>query len=176
MSHYRISDGDADFWQTAHSLAIGNRRQGFLNCQKRFPNLRMIRLRLSLHVVINPHSNMSASPFQDPRANDLLSRVSEDVSLLRQDIGHLFSHTARHTLPSGARDLAETARNRLSAGRDYSAAQLRVLRDQVNQPATAWIGGAVVVGLIAAGIYWFCKSDCCQSGQGCCDEDDQDRI
>jgi hypothetical protein len=116
---------------------------------------------------------MSASPFQDPRANNLLSRVSEDVALLRQDIGHLVSHTARHTLPAGARDLAETARNRLSAGRVYSAAHLRALRDQVNQPATAWIGGAVVVGLIAAGIYWFCKSDCCMSG---CDEDSEDAV
>jgi len=116
---------------------------------------------------------MSASPFQDPRANELLSRVSEDVSLLRQDIGNLFSHTTRHTLPAGARELADTARNRLAAGRVYSAAQLRALRDQVNQPAAAWVGGAVVVGLIAAGIYWFCKSDCCMSG---CDEDGEDDI
>ena len=104
---------------------------------------------------------MNASPFQDPRANDLLSRVSEDVSLLRQDIGNLLSHTARHTLPAGARGLADTARNRLAAGKVYSAEHLRALRDQVNQPATAWIGGAVVVGLIAAGVYWFCKDGCC---------------
>jgi hypothetical protein len=107
---------------------------------------------------------MSTSPFQDSRANDLLSRVSDDVSLLRQDIGNLLSHTARHTLPSGARELADTARNRLAAGKVYSAAHLRALRDQVNQPATAWIGGAVVVGIIAAGIYWFCKEGCCRSG------------
>ena len=111
---------------------------------------------------------MSASPFQDPRANDLLSRVSEDVVLLRQDIGHLITHAARHALPAGARDLAENTRTRLTAGRVYSQAQLRALRDQLNQPATAWIGGAVVVGLIAAGIYWFCKSDCCL---GACEED-----
>jgi hypothetical protein len=104
---------------------------------------------------------MNTSPFQDPRANDLLSRVSEDVSLLRQDIGNLFSHTARHTLPAGARELADTAKNRLTAGKVYSAAQLRALREQVNQPATAWIGGAVIVGIIAAGIYWFCKDGCC---------------
>jgi hypothetical protein len=104
---------------------------------------------------------MSISLLQDPRASDLLSRVSEDVSLLRQDIRHLASHTARHTLPTGARDLADSARNRLAAGKTYSAAQLRALREQMNQPATAWIGGAVVVGLIAAGIYWFCKDGCC---------------
>jgi hypothetical protein len=104
---------------------------------------------------------MNTSPFQDPRATDLLSRVSEDVSMLRKDIGNLFSHTARHTLPAGARELADTARNRLTSGRNYSAEHLRALRDQVNQPATAWIGGALAVGLIAAGIYWFCKDGCC---------------
>jgi len=104
---------------------------------------------------------MNTSPFQDPRANDLLSRVSEDVSLLRQDIGHLFSHATRHTLPAGVRGLADSAKNRIAAGRVYSAEHLRALRNQVNQPATAWIGGAVVVGLIAAGIYWFCKDGCC---------------
>jgi uncharacterized membrane protein len=116
---------------------------------------------------------MITSPFQDPRANDLLSRVSEDVSLLRQDIGNLLTHTARRTLPAGARELADTARNRLAAGKVYSAAHLRALRDQVNQPATAWIGGAVVVGIIAAGIYWFCKDGCCMSG---CDEDGGEEI
>jgi hypothetical protein len=104
---------------------------------------------------------MSASPFHDPRANDLLSRVSDDVSLLRQDIGNLLSHTARRTLPAGAREIADTAKNRLAAGRDYSTAHLRALRDQVSQPSTTWLGGAVVVGLIAVGIYWFCKDGCC---------------
>lgn len=106
---------------------------------------------------------MNTSPFQDPRANDLLSRVSEDVSLLRQDIGNLFSHAARHTLPEGARGITDTARSRLAAGRLYSAEQLNALRNQAQQPAAAWIGGAVVVGLIAAGIYLFCKSDCCMN-------------
>ena len=111
------------------------------------------------------------APFQDPRANDLFSRVSEDVSLLRQDIGNLFSHTTRHTLPASARGLADTARNRLAAGKLYSAEHLRALRNQVNQPAAAWLGGAVVVGLLAAGVYLFCKSDCCA---GSCEEADED--
>ena len=111
-----------------------------------------------------------SNPFQDPRANDLLSRVSEDVSLLRQDIGHLIQHTARHTLPGGYRELAERARTRLASGREYSAGQLRALRGQLQQPATAWVGGAVVVGLIAAGIYWFCKDGCCASDE-CADEE-----
>jgi hypothetical protein len=118
-----------------------------------------------------PVTIMNASPFQDPRANDLLSRVSEDVSLLRQDIGHLVSHATRHTLPAGVRGLADTARTRLAAGRVYSAEHLRALRSQVNQPATAWVGGAVVVGLIAAGIYWFCKGECCS---GTCEDADED--
>lgn len=106
---------------------------------------------------------MSVSLLQDSRASDLISRVSEDVSLLRQDIRQLASHTARHTLPAGARGLADTARNRLAAGRTYSTEHLRALRGQMNQPATAWVGGAVIVGLIAAGIYWFCKDGCCSA-------------
>ena len=112
---------------------------------------------------------MNTTPFQDPRAIDLLSRVSEDVTLLRQDIGHLVSHAAHHTLPSGVRELADSAKSRLVAGGHYSAQQLRALRNQVNQPATAWVGGAVVVGLIAAGIYLFCKDSCCTSA---CEDDD----
>jgi len=111
------------------------------------------------------------TPFQDPRANELLSRVSEDVSLLRQDIGQLFSHTAQHTLPESVRGLADSARSRLAAGKLYSAEQLRALRSQVKQPAVAWVGGAVVVGLIAAGIYLFCKGDCCGE---CCEQEDED--
>jgi hypothetical protein len=111
---------------------------------------------------------MNTTPFQDPRASDLLSRVSEDVSLLRQDIGSLLTHTARHTLPAGVRGLTDSARNRLAASRLYSTEQLRALRNQVNQPAMAWVGGAVVVGLIAAGLYLFCKGDC-RAG---CGEDD----
>jgi hypothetical protein len=107
---------------------------------------------------------MNPTPFQDPRASDLLSRVSQDVSLLRQDIGQLLSHTARHTLPSGARELADSARTRLASGKLYTAEQLRALRNQIQQPATAWVGGAVVVGLIAAGIYLFCKGDGCTAG------------
>jgi hypothetical protein len=111
-----------------------------------------------------------SNPFQDPRANDLLSRVSEDVSLLRQDIGQLIQHTTRHTLPAGYRVLADRARTRLAAGREHSAEHLRALRGQLQQPATAWVGGAVVVGLIAAGIYWFCKDGCC-AGDECADEE-----
>lgn len=102
---------------------------------------------------------MSNTPFHDPRAGDLLSRVGEDISLLRDDVRHLIRHTTRHTLPVGARELAESARESLAAGKLRAAGQLRALRDQPNQPAT-WLGGAIVVGLIAAGIYWFCNEGC----------------
>ena len=118
---------------------------------------------------------MNTTPFQDPRATDLLARVSEDVTLLRQDIGQLIHHTARHTLPSGMRELADSAKSRLASGRQYSAAQLQALRNQVNQPATAWVGGAVVLGLIAAGIYLFCKENgrcaCCADEEDASEED-----
>lgn len=109
------------------------------------------------------------SPIHDPRAGDLLSRVSNDITLLRQDIGNLLSHTRRHTIPSGARELADTARSRFLAGRDNTAEHLRALGTQLNRPSTAWVGGALVVGLLAAGAYWFIKSDCCH---GRCDSED----
>jgi hypothetical protein len=112
------------------------------------------------------------TPFQDPRANDLLSRVSQDVSMLRQDIGRLFSHTTRHTLPEGVRGLADSARNRLASSKLYSAEHLRALRGQVNQPAAAWIGGAVIVGLLAAGTYLFLKSDC--GSQAALEDEEED--
>jgi hypothetical protein len=104
---------------------------------------------------------MNASLFHDPRASDLLARVSEDVALLKQDIRQLASHTARHTLPEGARILADSAKSHLATGKTYSAEHLRALRGQIAQPSTAWLGGAVVVGLIAAGVYWFCKEGSC---------------
>jgi hypothetical protein len=125
----------------------------------------------SLSAGEEPAETMNTTPFHDPRATDLLSRVSEDVSLLRQDIGNLMSHTARHTLPAGAREIADSARNRLAAGRLYSSTQLKALRNQMSQPAAAWVGGAVVVGLIAAGLFLFCKSDCCDR---VCNEADED--
>jgi hypothetical protein len=95
---------------------------------------------------------------------DLLSRVGDDISVLRDDMRHLLSHTARHTLPTGAREIVDSARSGLAAGRENGMARLRDLREHPNQPAT-WIGGAVVMGLIAAGVYWFCKDGCCQADQ-----------
>jgi hypothetical protein len=96
---------------------------------------------------------MNATTFQDPRTNDLLSRVSEDVTLLRQDVGNLFSHTARHTIPSSAHKLADTAKNGLAFGKSFTAEQLSSLKSQIKQPAAAWVGGAAALGLLAAGAY-----------------------
>lgn len=112
---------------------------------------------------------MNSPTLNDPRTGDLLSRVSNDISLLRQDVRNLLSHTRHHTLPTGARELADTARSRLLAGRDYTSEHLRALGDQLHRPSTAWVGGAVVVGLLAAGVYWFIKSDCCE---GTCDSEE----
>lgn len=102
---------------------------------------------------------MNRTSFKDPRAIDLLSRVGNDISVIRDDMRHFLSHTARHTLPDGAREIVHSACSGLSAGKQHGMARLRDLRDHPNQPAT-WVGGAVVMGLIAAGVYWFCKDGC----------------
>lgn len=105
---------------------------------------------------------MNATSLKDPRAMDLLSRVGDDISVLRDDMRHLLSHAARHTLPDGAREIVHSARSGLTAGKQHGMARLRHLREQPNQPAT-WVGGAVVMGLIAAGVYWFCKDGCVEA-------------
>jgi hypothetical protein len=75
------------------------------------------------------------STIDDPRASGLISRIGEDVSFLTQDVRNLLSHTARHTLPDRARDLALSARR------------------QLHQPGALWLGGALAVGFLAAGTY-----------------------
>ena len=108
---------------------------------------------------------MNTVTLKDNRAIDLLSRVGDDISVLRDDMRHLLSHTARHTLPTGARELAQSARGGLAAGRQHAVDHLRDLRAHPNQPAT-WVGGAVFIGLLAAGIFWFCKDGCCADSAG----------
>lgn len=107
---------------------------------------------------------MNATSLKDPRAMDLLSRVGDDISVLRDDMRHLLSHTARHTLPGGAREIIHSARSGLAARKQHGMARLRDLRVHPNQPAS-WVGGAVVMGLIAAGVYWFCKDGCAEVDQ-----------
>ena len=106
---------------------------------------------------------MNAFTIQDPRANDLLSRVSGDVSMLRPDIRNLVSHTTRHTIPTVGRDLADNAKNRIAAGKLYTTTHMQALRRQVSQPATAWVGGAVLVGLVAGGIYLLTRNHSCSA-------------
>jgi len=79
-----------------------------------------------------------------------MNRVREDVSALRDDIRHLISHTTRQTLPNGARELAGQAKQQIASRGSYAATQLRDLG--ARHPA-GFIGGAVVIGLLAAGAY-----------------------
>lgn len=102
-------------------------------------------------------------PFQDHRTSGLLSRVREDISHLRQDVANLLTHTTRHTLPRGARDLADTARHQFAAGSSYAASRLRSLGNHPPKQALGVLGGAILVGVIAAGIYAVCKSDACNA-------------
>jgi ElaB/YqjD/DUF883 family membrane-anchored ribosome-binding protein len=105
---------------------------------------------------------MSSTISEDRKMKDLASRVGEDISQLRSDISSLFSHTGRHTLPSGAKELREQARERLSAGGAY-------LRQHPGQSSVGILGGLLILGAVGAGIYYLCKSDC---GISCCSGDD----
>lgn len=101
---------------------------------------------------------MIPKAFQDDRAAGLLDRVREDISHLRQDLGNLVTHTTRQTLPHGARELAGNARHQLELGRSYAVNRLRHFRHN-GHPATrqtvGLLGGAVLVGALAAGAYLF---------------------
>jgi hypothetical protein len=98
---------------------------------------------------------------EDRKMKDLIDRVGEDVSQLRSDIRSLFTHTGRHTLPEGARELREQAREKLHAGGAFAASQLRYLRQHPAQSSVGLLGGLLILGAVGAGIYYLCKSDCC---------------
>lgn len=106
---------------------------------------------------------MNSSLFNDRRANGLLNRVREDVSHLRDDIGSLLSHTTKKTLPNGAREIADQAKHQLAAGGAYAASRLREFRGYPPRQSASWVGGAVVVGLLAYGAYSLFRS--CQANQ-----------
>lgn len=112
---------------------------------------------------------MNSSIFHDRKANGLLNRVCEDVAHLRDDIGSLLSHTTKRTLPNGARELADQAKHQIAAGGAYAASRLRDLRGHQPAPSAGWIGGAIVVGLLAYGAYALCKS-CSHTAQHSSDE------
>ncbi|MEO7099228.1 MAG: hypothetical protein ABI162_07685 [Luteolibacter sp.] len=92
---------------------------------------------------------MNTYSFKESRTNGLLSRVGTDVSMLRQDLGNLVSHTARHALPA----VADLAKDGLASGRIYTMEHLRSFGDQMNKRAAARIGGAMLIGCLAAGAY-----------------------
>jgi hypothetical protein len=104
---------------------------------------------------------MNDSPLQDSRTVGLLSRVREDIAHLRQDVGNLARHATFQTLPQSARELAEGARHRIAAGGSYAASQLRSFRASPPRQALGVIGGAILIGALAAGIYAVCKSESC---------------
>jgi hypothetical protein len=106
-----------------------------------------------------------SNPFQDPGASKLLSRVREDISLLRGDVAKLLSYTTRYTLPKGAREIAGSARQGLSAGGSYAAQRLRSIGCSPKRQAAGVVAGAAIVGLLAVGVYALCKSERCRSAR-----------
>lgn len=106
---------------------------------------------------------MNSPLFTDRRATGLLNRVRDDVSNLRDDIGHLLTHTTRETLPKGARELADQAKHQLAAGGAYAASRLRDFRTQPPRQSAGWIGGAIVAGLVAYGVYALCRNGCAKN-------------
>ena len=116
-----------------------------------------------------------SSPFsEDAKIKDLLGQVGDDISRLRSDISSFFAHTGKHTIPTGARDLRDSARGKLNAGSDFAASQLRYIADNPTRSSIGLAGGLLLLGAVGAGIYYVCKSDCCKQ-KGLCDvpEDDE---
>lgn len=104
---------------------------------------------------------MSNPIFEDKRASDLLTLVSDDVSSLREDVKMLVRHTAKRTLPKVGRNLAESGRQSLSVGRDYAAGQFQRLGRSVHDhPVGFSISGALVLGVVAAGVWFLIDSEC----------------
>lgn len=105
---------------------------------------------------------MNSSLFNDRRAAGLLHRVREDVSQLRDDIGSLVSHTTRRTLPNSAKDLTAQAKQGLAAGGAYAVSRIRDMRSHQHRPQAGWVGGALVLGLLAYGAYALFRTDAVQ--------------
>ncbi len=124
---------------------------------------------------------MNSLLFNDRRTVGLVNRVREDVSLLRDDLGSLLTHTTRETLPNSARELAGQAKQQLAAGSAFAASRLRDFRKLPPRQSAEWIGGAVIVaGLVAYGIYALCRNGngsapcpCKTEGSGECEPDSE---
>lgn len=113
---------------------------------------------------------MSRPLFSDRRTSGLLDRVRDDVARLRDDIGSLLIHAKDETLPNGARELADQAKHQFAAGSAYAASRLRGLRSQPSHQSAGWVGGALVAGLLAYGVYALFRNGSC--GRGEIPEDD----
>lgn len=118
---------------------------------------------------------MNLPLLKDRRTAGLLNRVREDIFHLRQDIGNLLSHTTKTTLPQNAHLLAEKAKRRLEAGSSYAVSHLRDLGNSPGARSAGWIGGALVLGLLAYGAYSMCQKHCpCDAPEEHEPEDDAD--
>jgi sensor c-di-GMP phosphodiesterase-like protein len=110
---------------------------------------------------------MNSTMLHDNRAAGLMNRVREDVSHLREDVGHLLSHTTRETLPHSAREIADQAKSQIVAGTAYATSRLRELNEAPIQQKVGWIGGALLVGILAAaGVYAFSHNGHSQTHNG----------
>ena len=105
---------------------------------------------------------MKSPIFSDRRATGLLDRVRDDVARLRDDIGNLLTHTTRETLPNSAREIAGQAKQQFAASSAFAASRLRGLTRQPPRHSASWLGGAVVTGLIAYGVYALLRNSCCK--------------
>lgn len=100
----------------------------------------------------------------DRRSTSLLNRVRDDVSSLRADIGSLVLDATKRTLPNSAHEFADRAKSQLAAGGAYAASRLKDFRSNTPRQSVGWIGGAVVLGLLAYGAYALCRdSGYCQN-------------
>jgi hypothetical protein len=122
---------------------------------------------------------MNPTLFNDRRTTGLLNRVRDDISMLRDDIANLLTHTTRETLPNGAREIADQAKNQFAAGSAYAASRLRSLRGlphPSSSQSAGLVGGAVVAGLVAYGVYMLCHNHRCAAeanGSDGCEPEDE---
>lgn len=108
-----------------------------------------------------------SSNFDDKRVGQLLSRVGDDLSSLRHDVKTLLRHTAKHTLPEGARGLAHSGREGLLSGRESANEQMRRLGYSVSEHRTGVsVGGALLLAAAGIGLYFWLNGDCCRSEAG----------
>jgi hypothetical protein len=103
---------------------------------------------------------MNSFPFTDQRASGLYSRVRQDITILRRDLRDLIHHTAHQTLPGSARGLASEAKRQLMAGGLKAVHRIKSQTSSMpwKNHSQGWIGGATVVGLLAAGVYALCRN------------------